>query len=101
MSAINTGHQTSSKNHPFFILRLYTNMETLTTAEVKRLAGTADETGCVKLLATLQDLTLAVETPHDTFMQIAFAVSPRKSSYPTRLLAVFDGCLTFGRVSRS
>ena len=51
-------------------------MEAL-TSEIKRLASTADEAGRVKLLSALQDLTLSIETPFDTFLRIGFGVSLR------------------------
>ena len=57
-------------------------------SEVKRLASTADEEGRIKLLDALQDLRASIETPHDTFLRLAFGVSSQQHDLSFYLLAL-------------
>ena len=47
----------------------------LITAQVQKVAGTADETTRKKLIDTLRNLSISLEEPGDTIQRIAYLVS--------------------------
>ncbi len=64
------------------ILREYTTMD-LITAQVHKIAATADETARKTLIDTLRNLSISLEEPGDTVQRLAYLVS--NSACATRI----------------